>query len=136
MVDFRASTIRKSHLSYASILFPFQIPCCVPVFACLSRVMSDSGGAARVRQQRIAAVDRLVKHKARVQRQKDELKASLRAEARETQYQKNLKDRWDSCLCLSSCMVVVFVVNVLFWQYVLTRQLLGKAGDVEGRMGR
>ncbi len=81
-MDLRASTIRKSHLSYAFIPVPFQIPCCVPVLACLSRVMSDSGRAARVHQQRIAAVDRLVKHKARVQRQKDELKASLRVEAR------------------------------------------------------
>ncbi len=116
--------------------FPFQIPCCVSVLECLSRVMSVSERAARARLHRLASVDRSVKHKARVQRQKDELKARLRAEERERQSQKSSKDKRDSCLCLSSFIVVVLVLNVLFWQYLLTRQLLGKAGDVKGRMGR
>ena len=120
-----------------TIPFPFQIPCGVSVLECLSREMSLSEREARARLHRLLAlVDRSVKHKARVQRQKDELKARLRAEERERQSQKSSKDKRDSCLCLCSFIVVVLVLNVLFWQYLLTRQLLGKAGDVEGRMGR
>jgi hypothetical protein len=62
--------------------------------------MSLSEREARARLQRVTLVDRSVNHKARVQRQKDELKARLRAEERERQSQKSSKDKRDSCLCL------------------------------------
>ncbi len=100
----------------------FKDPCCVPVLQCLSLVMSVSAKEERARVKRIASNDRLVKHKARVQRNKDEFKARLRAEERETQFQKIAKDKRDSCLCLSCFIVLVLVVNVLIWQYILTRQ--------------
>ncbi len=90
-------------LSSASSPVPFQNPCCVPVLECLSLVMSVSVREEREHANRIASNNRLVKHKARVQRQKDEFKARLRAEERERQFQKSAKDKRDSCLlCLSS----------------------------------
>ncbi len=100
----------------------FKYPCCVPVLQCLSLVMSVSAREERARANRIASTDRLVKHKARVQRHKDEFTARLRAEERERQFQKTVKDNRDSCLCLSCFIVVVLVVNLLIWQYILTRQ--------------
>ncbi len=99
----------------------FKYPCCVPLLQCLSLVMSVSAREERARVNRLAAADRLVKHKARVQRLKDESKARLRAEARERQFQKITKDKRDLCLCLSCFIVVVLVVNLLIWQYILTR---------------
>ena len=100
----------------------FKYPCCVPVLECLSLVMSDSAREERARVHRIAANDRRVKHKARVQRNKDEFKARLRVEERETQLYQIAKDKRDSCLCLSCFIVVVVVVNILIWQYIHTRQ--------------
>ncbi len=100
----------------------FKIPSCVPVLECLSLVMSVSAREERARVQRIASNDRLVKQKARVQRNKDEFTARLRAEERETQLQKIAKDKRNSCLCLSCFIVLVLVVNGLIWQYILTRQ--------------
>ena len=121
-MDLRGSTISNSHLSYASSPDPFQTPCCVPVLECVALVMSLSAREERARAGRISSNDRLIKHKARVQRQKDEFKARLRAEGRERQLQKTAKDKRDSCLCLSCFIVLVLVVNVLIWQYMLTRQ--------------
>ena len=63
----------------------FKNPCCVPVLECLYLVMSVSASEETTRVHRIASNDRRVKHKARVQRNKDEFKARLRAEERETQ---------------------------------------------------
>ncbi len=59
----------------------------------------------------------------RVQKQKDEFKARLRAEGRDRQSQKIAKDKRDSCLCLSCFIVLVLIVNLLIWQYILTRQI-------------
>jgi hypothetical protein len=95
-----------------TIPFPFQIPCGVSVLKCLSREISLSEREARARLHRLALVDRSVKHKARVHRQKDEFKARLRAAERERQSQKSSKDKRDSCLCLCSFIVVVLVLNV------------------------
>ena len=89
----------------------FKNPCCVPVLECLSLVMSVSARVERARVQRIASNDRLVKHKARVQRNKDEFKARLRAEERETQHtapedckrQEGLVSVSVLFHCLSSC---------------------------------
>ncbi len=92
----------------------FKYPCCVPVIECLSPVMSLSASEERARIHRIASNDRLVKQKARVQRNKDEFTARLRAEERETKVQKISKDKRDSCLCLSCFLVLVLLLTVSF----------------------
>jgi hypothetical protein len=84
--------------------------------------MSLSATEERARVRRLKAIDRLIKDEARVQRQKDEFKARLCAEGREIQLQKTAKDKRGSCLCLSCFIVLVLVVNLLIWQYILTRQ--------------
>ncbi len=84
--------------------------------------MSVSAREERARVHRIAANDRRVKHKARVQRNKDEFKACLRVAERETQLYQIAKDKRDSCLCLSCFIVLVIVVNILISQYIHTRQ--------------
>ena len=96
--------------------------------------MSLSAGEARARANRIAATNRLIQAKARVQRQKDEFKAQQRRATRDRQDQDServrqalldaqLKDKRDMCLCVSCFILLVFVVNLLFWQYYQTRRV-------------
>ncbi len=76
--------------------------------------MSGRGDQERIR--RIANNDRLCIHKARLQRQKDEVRAQLRAERKERELRreeemaeieagKRTKEKRDTCLFLSSFIV-------------------------------
>ncbi len=100
------------------------------------------GGKARIR--RIAINDRLCIHKARLQRQKDEVRAQLRADRKERELEvvrrieelaeieagKLTKEKRNTCLYVCSFLVLLLLFNLLSWHYFLTRQIEGKPGDV------
>ncbi len=101
-------------------------------------------GWEKARLRRIANNDRLCIHKARLQRQKDEVRAQLRADRRvrelevvrrreelaEIEAGKLAKEKRDTCLCLCCFIVLILLFNLLSWQYFLSRQIEGKPGNV------
>ncbi len=108
------------------------------VFVCVCALFTVVYGCVKLekaRQRRIRDNDRQIYLKAAITQQKEELRAQLRRELRQLKVEEDIEEdrnlhfktrqdeKRDACLFLVCFVLLVLTANLLFWQYILTRQV-------------
>jgi hypothetical protein len=108
------------------------------VFVCVCALFTLMSGCVKLekaRQRRIRDNDRQKYIKAAITQQKEEQRAQLRRELRQLKAKEDIEEatdlhfktrpdgKRDTCLFLVCFVLLVLTANLLFWQYIITRQV-------------